>query len=107
MPGVSFEIKNQQVTFFYAQSSISHPDLASGYTLTCVQHIGKFSQSRNRNGYVLTFGEKDDQYGESSNCKVHIKETASKYHIYTIGCLSECMKFNHQLDKSGGNCRQL
>jgi len=104
-PGVDFEIENQQVTGFYAQSSASDPDLANGYTLTCVQHIGKFSQSRNDNEYVLSFNESNDQYGESKLCKVHITDEGEKYHLYTTDCVSECMKFNYQIKKVGKDCR--
>jgi hypothetical protein len=103
--GVDFEIKEQRVAFFYAQSSVSSPDLANGYTLTCVHHIGKFSQSKTDNEYVLTLNESNDQYGESKDCKVHITDSGSKFHLYTTNCVSECMKFNYQLEKVGNDCR--
>jgi hypothetical protein len=106
-PGVTFEIKDNQVSFFYATSSIAHPDLANGYTLTCVHHIGKFSKFKNGNEYVLAFSEENDQYGESRNCKVHIVETGPKFHIYTTECVSECMKFDQQLEMVGNTCHSV
>ena len=106
-PGVTFEVKENLVKFFYAQSAIEDPSLANGYTLTCVHHIRKFSQARKGNEYVLTFSEPNDQFGESLDCRVHIVEAASKYHIYTTSCVTECMKFNHRLENVGNICRNV
>jgi hypothetical protein len=104
-PGVNFKIKEQRVTSFNAQSAVSSPDLANGYTLTCVQHIDKFSQSKTNNEYVLSFNEANDQYGESENCKVHIEDKGSEIHLYTTACVSECLKFNYQIEKVGNDCK--
>ncbi|HKB60642.1 MAG TPA: hypothetical protein VKC56_11425 [Gallionellaceae bacterium] len=102
--GVDFEVKDHRITFFYAQSSISDPDLANGYSLTCVHHIDNFSQSIKNNEYVLSFNESDDQYGESTRCKVYLTDGRGTFHLYTTNCVSECMKFDYRLKKSGADC---
>lgn len=102
--GVEFEVKDHRITFFYAQSSMSDPDLANGYSLTCVQHLDNFSQSTKDNEYVLSFSEPDDQYGESTRCKVHITDAGATFHLHTTNCVSECMKFDYRLQKSGADC---
>jgi uncharacterized protein len=106
-PGVDFEIRGQRITSFYAQSAISDPDLANGYSTTCVQHIDKFSQSKKDKELILSFNESNDQYGESVSCKVHVADLGKKFHLYTTDCVSECMKFNYQLKKVGNDCRAV
>jgi hypothetical protein len=106
-PAVSFVLKNGQVTDFIATSALSGKEFAQGYTLTCVQHIGKFSQAARDNEYVLRFRMENDQYGESQNCKVVIEESESTFRVRTVGCRSECMKFDFRVSKKGTNCYRI
>ena len=102
--GVSFGIRDGIIVDFYSTSSVSSPDLALGYTNTCIQHIGKFYQIGGGKDYVLQFNSHDDQYGESLNCQVHIEDIDSKFHARSSSCLSECMKFDFEVNKKGNEC---
>lgn len=102
--GVNFEIRDGIIVNFYSTSTVSSPDLALGYTNTCIQHIGKFYQIGGGKDYVLQFNSPDDQYGESLNCQVHIEDLDSKFHARSVNCLSECMKFDFEVNKNGKDC---
>src|SRR6267142_412803 len=101
--GIEFEIKDGRVTTFNAQKAVQDESLANGYTLTCVQHISKFSQSRRGKEYTLRYTS-DGQYGESQNCSVLITELASSFRVQSSNCHSECMNLNFDFDKKGNEC---
>lgn len=102
--GLNFSIRDGVVTEFNAVTTISDSDLARGYTNTCVRHIGNFHQIAGGGEYALQFSQSDDQYDESSDCRVYIKDLKSKFHIYSSNCRSECMKFNFEMNKADKDC---
>lgn len=102
--GVNFEIRDGIITDFYSASVVSSPDFANGYTKTCAMYKDDFYQTKGGEGYVLQFNSPDDQYGESLNCQVHIENFDSKFHARSLNCLSECMKFDFEVNKNGKDC---
>lgn len=102
--GVDFELTNGVVTDFNAQTAASSPDLARGYTLTCVKHIDEFYQIEGKGKYILQFFPSEDQYGESVSCQARIIDLGSRFRVESLGCQSECMRFNFVVSKSGKEC---
>lgn len=98
--GIIFEISDGVVNNFYAATTVSSPDLALGYSNTCIQHAGNFVQTHGDGAYVLQYFSHGNQYGESPSCQVRIAKRNSKLHVYTSNCRSVCMNFNFTVLKS-------
>jgi len=98
--GVNFVIADGIITDFNAVTSVSGSEFAVGYTLTCVQHIANFYQTAGGKKYVLQFYPSQDQYGESSDCQVHIEDLDTRFRVRTSNCRSECMRFDLEIKKN-------
>lgn len=103
--GVDFEIKDGVITQFYSSTAVEGEEYANGYTLTCAQHIGLFSQVKDDSIYVLQItGENKitgtPQIGESTNCRVLIEDLGTHFHVHSSRCELECMKFDFKIEKN-------